>query len=167
VCDAFDPGELGTQQQHNTTTKTRPPCLSVCLSFQRETRLRSQRQAQEKEKKKTKNETKTKTKTKQNKENQAHNKYKKTIAVVKRAFFLSFFLSFETSSSSVLLPLRADGWFDLQNLIQSQQIKATKDLCVCVCVCLSLSLSHTHTLSLASPLLKPNQIKSKQNQRMR
>jgi hypothetical protein len=61
------------------------------------------------------------------------------------SFFLSFFLSFETSSSSVLLPLRADGWFDLQYLIQSQQIKATKDFCLCVCVCVSLSLTHTHS----------------------
>jgi len=88
VCDAFDRGELGTQQQHNTT-KTRPPCLSVCPSFQRETRLRSQRQTQEKErKKKKKNETETKTKQRKSSTQQIQ------IFFLQWSNALSFFLSF-------------------------------------------------------------------------
>jgi hypothetical protein len=56
VYDAFDPAELGTQQQHKTT-KTRSPCLSV-LSTRNE--IEEPATDTSEGPKKKKNETKTK-----------------------------------------------------------------------------------------------------------
>jgi hypothetical protein len=97
--------EVSLERSKNTTQPKQDPrvCLSVCLSFQRETRLRSQGQTQEKEgKKKKKNETETKTKQRKSSTQQIQ-----FFFCSGQTRFLSFFLSRppppQSSSHSALM----------------------------------------------------------------
>jgi hypothetical protein len=86
VCDAFDPGELGTQQQHNTTQPKQDPrlCLSV-LSTRNEIEEPATDTREGKKKKRNKNKNKNKTKKIKHTTN--------TKKQLQRSNALSFFLS--------------------------------------------------------------------------
>jgi hypothetical protein len=105
VCDAFDPGELGTQQRHNTTQPKQDPRL--CLS------VLSTRNEIEEPATDTREGGKKKEKKQKQKQKQRQNKTKKikhttnTKKKLQRSNALSFFLSRppppQSSSHSALM----------------------------------------------------------------